>query len=399
MNLEVREPRESELDQHAALHDEGYGLPAGTGRARADDDRAAGLVERMLGAYDGERLVGRLIVLPFGQFFGGRPMPMGGISQVVVAADARGSGVGRALLDAAFGRMRAHGEVVSALSPATVPIYRNAGWELAGDQHVYRLPIGDLARCAPTPRRVRRVEPGDHDAIKRCYVRFAGARNGMLARPAFLWQRRFQPDPAQRRYVVEHDGGDVTAYISYRCSMRSTAPGYRLVVDDFAALDWDSERALWHHLAGHRAQTDAVVMMCPPGEALALHIPEPTIERIHAQRWMLRIVDAAGAIAARGFPPSLHASVPLTIADPRVHANEGDWTLEVDGGRGVLHRESSGPPSSVAITINALAPLFSAAISARALAAAGLVSGASSGQLATLDAMFSGPHPAMSDRF
>jgi predicted acetyltransferase len=229
-------------------------------------------------------------------------------------------------------------------------------------------------------------------------VRFAAARNGMLARPAFVWQRRLQPDPTQRRYVVEQ-GGDVVGYVSYRCRARNTAPGYRLVVDDFAALDWDSERALWQHLAGHRAQTEDVVMMGPPVEALALHLPEPTIERIHAQRWMLRIVDAAGAIAARGFPPSLHASVPLAITDPRVPTNEGDWTLEVDAGRGALTRLPSAAPGAPAITINALAPLFSAATSARTLAAAGLLLGASSEQLATLDAMFAGPTPAMNDRF
>ena len=161
MTFEVREARESELDQHGALHDEGYGLRPGTGRKRMDEHTSSGLVEHMLGAYEGGRLVGRLIVLPFGQFFGGRPLPMGGISEVVVAADARGGGVGRALVDAALERMRAHGEVVSALGPATVPIYRNAGWELAGDQHVYRVPIRDLgllpsAALARTSRRAGR---------------------------------------------------------------------------------------------------------------------------------------------------------------------------------------------------------------------------------------------------
>ena len=82
--------------------------------------------------------------------------------------------------------------------------------------------------------------------------------------------------------------------------MRTSAPGYRLVVDDFAALDWESS-AVWHHLAGHRAQSDDVIMMGPPIEALALHLPEATIERIHAHRWMLRVVDAVGAVAAAAF--------------------------------------------------------------------------------------------------
>src|SRR4051812_20688747 len=145
MSIDVRTPRLDELDHYAALHDNGYGAPAGTGRAYVDRQVEAGLLDRMLGAYDGDRLVGRLVVLPFGQFFGGRPVPMGGIAAVVVAADQRGRGVGRALLDAALAHMREHGEVISALGPATVTIYRNAGWELAGDQHVYSVPTRDLA--------------------------------------------------------------------------------------------------------------------------------------------------------------------------------------------------------------------------------------------------------------
>jgi predicted acetyltransferase len=139
--------------------------------------------------------------------------------------------------------------------------------------------------------------------------------------------------------------------------------------------------------------------MGPPPEVLALHLPEATIERMHAHRWMLRIVDVAGAIGARGFPSSIHASVPLTISDPRVHANEGEWTLEVDGGRGTLTRAANAAPGSVTIAINALAPLFSAATSARTLASAGLVAAASGEHLATLDAIFSGPNPAMNDHF
>ena len=87
-----------------------------------DEHTSSGLIEHMLGTYEGGRLVGRLMVLPVGQFFGGRPLPMGGISEVVVAAHARvAGGVGQALVDAALERMRAHGEVVSALGPATVP--------------------------------------------------------------------------------------------------------------------------------------------------------------------------------------------------------------------------------------------------------------------------------------
>jgi predicted acetyltransferase len=91
----------------------------------------------------------------------------------------------------------------------------------------------------------------------------------------------------------------------------------------------------------------------------------------------------------------------MTITDPRVEANCGAWLLEVEGGRGALTRGAAGADSNEgpSITIQAFAALFSSAASARALAAAGVLAGASPDQLATLDALFAGAPPAMTDQF
>ncbi len=396
MTLEIRTPRIGELGEHGALHDQGYAFRPGTGVAEVEGQVRDGLLDSMLGAYSEGRLVGRLVVLPFGQFFGGRPIPMGGVSAVVVAPDCRGRGVGRALLDAALVHMRTHGEVISALGPATVGVYRKLGWELAGEQHVRSVPTSDLAGLGRSEMHERPACPDDDDAIKRTYVRVAGTRAGMLARPAFVWTPRLAAGPDRQRFVVEREGS-VTGYVSYSCHRR-TAGGYHLVVDDFAAPDWDSERALWRHLGGHRAQTDDVTVIGTPLDTLALHLPEPTIRVVHEHHWMLRLVDVAGAIAARGYPSGVSASIPLSVSDPCITANAGTWLLEVEGGRGALTGANArdGAPS---ITINAFAALFSGATSARTLAAAGLLLGASAEHLATLDAVFAGPTPVMTDQF
>jgi predicted acetyltransferase len=397
VSLEFRAPRDDELEQHALLHDAGYGLERGSGRAYVERHVAAGLRDRMIGAYDGDRLVGRLVVLPFGQFFGGRPLPMGGVGAVVVASDQRGRGVGHALLDRALAHMREHGEVVSALGPATVTIYRKAGWSLAIDQSVRAVPTSDLAALPPSGLRERPACRADDDAIKRAYLHAAAARNGMLARPAFAWAPRLDDDPARRRIVVER-GGEVTAYVSYTTPRRQPW-GYRVVVDDMAALDWESELTLWHHLAGHRAQADEVTLIGIPLDGLSLHLDEATISVAFTNQWMFRVVDVVGAIAARGYPPSISASLPLHISDARVPANSGEWLLEIDGGRASLTRASSGNGPVPSITVNGLAPLFASAQSARTLAGAGLIAGATGDQLALLDAIFAGPSPAMNDRF
>src|ERR1019366_9363780 len=89
---------------------------------------------RAIGVFDGERLLAHARLRSYQQFWGGRPMPMGGVAGVVVAPDARGRGVGTRLMTAVAQRSLERGDLVSALYPATIPIYRALGWEVVGAQ-------------------------------------------------------------------------------------------------------------------------------------------------------------------------------------------------------------------------------------------------------------------------
>jgi hypothetical protein len=56
----------------------------------------------------------------------------------------------------------------------------------------------------------------------------------------------------------------------------------------------------------------------------------------HRSRWMLRVVDAPAAIAARGFPEAVSVRVVLRIDDRTRPANSGLWELAVSDGVGAL---------------------------------------------------------------
>jgi hypothetical protein len=66
--------------------------------------------------------------------------------------------------------------------------------------------------------------------------------------------------------------------------------------------------------------------------------------------WMLRVIDAEAAIAARGFPPGVSASVPLEIQDQARPANSGHWRLTVANGTGMLSPNEI-VPSPAALTL------------------------------------------------
>ncbi len=395
MTIEIRDGTPDDLEDHAKLREQGYALDPRGRRAWVERYRSAGLAERMLGAYDNGRLIGRLSIMPFGQFFGGRPVPAGGIGAVVVAPEYRSRGVGTALLDAAVKRMRDRGEVVSPLGPATMWVYRKCGWEIAGDQSVRVVPTVDLDRLDFGPYHERPGTERDHDAIRKLYINAALARPGMLARPAWMWDDHLRAEPHRYVYVVE-DKGRLVGYVIYTQLKDRGPTGYSLMLEDLAAESWDAESVLWRHLGAHQAQAREVRVQGSPLDALALHLPEQRIRVIWDHRWMLRVIDAPRAIAARGYPLGLTLSVPLTIDDPRGAWHSGHWVLDVHEGKGELGRGSGGGP---AISITGLAALYSGYASARTLFAAGLLGEATAEQIAALDAAFSGPRPAMNDDF
>jgi len=98
----------------------------------------------------GGDVVGGLKLVMMGQWFGGRSVPTAGIAAVAVSPEARGTGAGRVLMLATCRELAGDGVALSTLFPATVPIYRSAGYELAGGRYRVELPLRSLALRPPT---------------------------------------------------------------------------------------------------------------------------------------------------------------------------------------------------------------------------------------------------------
>jgi predicted acetyltransferase len=394
--VEVRLVVEAELPLLAALREQGYGLPAGQREAWADQMLTTGRAERFLGAYRDGRLVGMLNVLALGQWFGGRAVPMGGVASVVVAPEERGLGVAPSLLARALELMAERGEVISTLAPATSWVYRKAGWEHAELFAVASVRTSELAALPSGESRERRAGANDRDAIIAAYDRVAASRPGFLARPVWMWDERLNETAQRYVYVVERDGR-VDGYVSYSQS-RATL-GYTVWVDDLVAAGGDSELTLWRHLGAHVAQADRVTIAGVPLDALALRLPEQTIRPVGQQAFMTRIVDAAGAVAQRGYPRGVHTDVPFRLVDPMVGANDGCWRLVVDAGEGRLEPLGEAREPDLSMTINGLASLFTGYSSSAVLAASGAARGLSREVASDLDAIFGGRRPTLCDEY
>lgn len=355
--------------------------------------------DRCLAVFVGDDLAAWSQVRPFGQFFGGRRVPMGGFSPVVTAAEHRGHGFGSMVTAAQFPAMRERGDVISGLYPAQTQLYRGNGFEVAGVSAHRTFPTRSLHALRPTGAvPVRRGTVDDLPAIKDCYRRFAATQDGWLDRPDVWWEHVLPADKIgaeQFLYVVDGEGGALAGYVRYGHG-KAIPPmhGYTIQVSEVCAEAPDVALAFWRLIGTSSTQAEQVRASGPAEHPLLLVLPDQDLKTTDEIRWMLRVVDAAGAIAARGFPPSVRATVDLDVADRQCDWNAGRWQLTVEDGAGTLTKGGDG---DVSLTVNALSALYSGYASATTLRQAGLLTGGGARAWSDLTAAFSGPTPSIAD--
>lgn len=353
-----------------------------------------------LGAYDGGRLVATVTAWDFGQWFGHREVPMGAVTGVAVAPDRRGSGAGGAAMRALLPAMRELGFAVSTLYPSTTSFYRGMGWEIAGVWSTAKIISGSLADVPPPiDTKVRPASLDERETLALVYERAAPDRPGWLGRRGAwwdlaTWRARRDEDTPRHVYVAERAGESV-GYVRYEHTTEDPRV-YGLKVEDLVAVDRDALVALLRLLGSNRTMTETIEVRSGLADPLFHLLPEQDLSPDFSWRWMTRLLDAPAAIAARGYPPTTTATVPIELIDPLVESNDGRWVLEVSGGEGKL---TPGGDGRVRLTVGALSTLFTGWSPPRQLAALGLVDGATASDLDQLGAAFAGPHPWCPDFF
>jgi hypothetical protein len=237
-----------------------------------------------------------------------------------------------------------------------------------------------------------------------------------------------------RCHETARDSGPLTRDLETAARWLSREDLYTYLSDDgFAAYRWrdgneglfverlhgaspEAVRELWSVIASHSPVAETVRVITGPADPLWWLTRERDATITDRSMWMLRLVDAPGAIEERGFPAGVSLIVPLVINDPARPANSGRWELTVGEGKGILIPNGPGilgktlsysEPTGLATADGPRAPLT---LGARGLAAlyagtpvttlrlAGLASGGSPDADSALDAAFAAT-PYMLDAF
>jgi predicted acetyltransferase len=354
----------------------------------------------LLGAFVDGGPAGAAVLHDMRQYWLGRAVKMAGVAGVKVAPEHRGRGIGRALMTELLNLIAERGYPLAALYPATMPIYRSLGWELAGAKHKFTIPARSLRDFVEPDKAAHGAGSGHRDVP----VRRATPADAATVIDVIGASHRSVRDAG----ALTWDEGPTRQWLG-----RQDLYCYLAADDGFAAYRWgdgglwvervhartpETLRALWSVIASHSSTADHVRGWTSPNDPFWWLTPERDATVAYRSMWMLRVVDAAAAIAGRGFSAGVSASVPLEIQDKARPANTGHWQLTVADGEGALIPNGSVPsPATLSVGARGLAALY-AGIPVASLRLSGLASGGSPATDATLDAAFAAT-PYMVDDF
>lgn len=347
---------------------------------------------------DGQ-LVAGLGAIPMAQWYGGRRVPISAVTAVGVAPGARGTGVGSYMLQASLQELQATHVPLAVLFPATLTFYRASGYERAGNRITYELPLSliQIQRSEDTLT-LEPFDASEYPAIRALYMQRATREFGNLERPEWLWQLRLEPkNRIMFRYLVRR-GSTIEGYIVYSHGARQDP----IQITDLVIGSPAAGRAFLKLLASYQSMVEVVVWNGGPLDPLAYLLSEnltagskSRVSMRSSYDWMVRIVDVAEALAARGYPPGLSAQLELRIHDPLLPANNQCFMLEIANQQAQV---TAGGTGQIVLGIRELAALYTGFMHPQELRANGHIQG-SDADLALLGAAFGGPRPWMPDIF
>jgi predicted acetyltransferase len=330
-------------------------------------------------------------------WFGGRLVPGCGIAGVIVAPELRGRGLARLVLTHLLHEARARGATVATLFRTSPGAYRRLGCEEVGVRTWTEVPAAALATVRrPDGVEVRAATAEDVPATQELFRAMARASNGIMERAAPLQDT--SPDAVLESVdgisvAVGADGVD--GYASWDREGGYEGGG-RIRVFDLVGANADATSALLAMLGTWASVAPTIVVRLPDGDPATL-LTSLTGTRVEAREpWMLRVIDAAAAVAARGWPPHLSGAVDLLIEDETCPWNAGPHRLVVERGEGRLEPGGSG---AVRLSIRGLAVVYAGACSPAVLRRAGLLDGGDERSDAFLGAASGGPPPTLLDYF
>ncbi|GLC88485.1 GNAT family N-acetyltransferase [Lysinibacillus piscis] len=349
--MEIKLVEEKDYQQIHQLRD--YCFPNKYTDARRKDFHHWVEHSTTLGAYDGNKVVGQVLVLPLNMTIHGENYEMGGIGFVASYPEYRQQGIVKKLMMESLRQMRQNGQTVSVLAPFSVSFYRYFGWELFFDKLHYSIPqtlFPILGKKIDVMKRMsfEWVDPDLFQAIKEFHNEQALRTNGGMLRDDVWWNRLESRAPDSHLAAYFKDD-QIAGYIRYAIQ------GTTFVVHDFVVKDMEAEQAIWRYVTSHAASVTTIQGVTANHQHFGFYFQEPQFKREIVQDIMVRIVDVL-AFMKRYQWESVEKPLYVRIEDRFCEWNEQLYQINGNGDVQIMEENTVAPASIITLPIH----LFSA---------------------------------------
>jgi predicted acetyltransferase len=374
--------------------------------ARDREVRAVGY-DRMLGAFDGDEIVGTTASYPLEMTLPGlRVVPVAGVTSVAVLPTHRRRGVLRSMMVHQLHDVHDRGEALAALTSSEGGIYGRFGYGASTfacgyeiDKRVARLarPLTELAGGNVRMVTVGQAEeafPLVQDAARR-------RRAGDVLVLGPWWEDYFhdpEGDYKYRFYAVYEEGGQVDGCVGYDVLRDPANWRIRTVdVNTLDALSLSAYAALWSFLLGIDLTTNLTIGNRPVDEPLRLLLADGRQLRMvrRSDSLWTRLVDVRAALATRAYPNGCGQTMVLEVTDEICPWNAGRFALEV-GADGTADVDGPQPVSvgagrdpDLSLDVGALGAIYLGGVRPSALVGAGLAAAPRPDAVGRADVLFS----------
>ncbi|GFN33378.1 GNAT family N-acetyltransferase [Paenibacillus xylaniclasticus] len=277
------------------------------------------------GAFEGEKLMAQLTLLPLHVYIQRHKFAMGGIAGVATWPEYRRQGFVSKLLYHSLRTMREAGQTVSMLHPFDFGFYRKYGWEMLTEYRKYTIETFRLPARVQVPGTIERLINPNTELLSAIYELYAARYNGMLSRADNWWTERIYTRKKGQTAVYRSEDGQPQGYILYEVKERV------MTVHELIAINETARRALWTFIANHDSMANEVTVIAPIDDDLTVLLDDPRVKQEIVPYFMARIVDNEAFAAHYPFVSTGHShDVYIRVHDHAAEWNDGWFYLHVD---------------------------------------------------------------------
>lgn len=394
--MNFRRATRRDLDRLVEIHAAAYPDTRGdVARRRNFTGNALGSLDQVVVAVEGRTILAHAFLFELEGWFGGVPVPVGGIASVAVAPEARGRGVATALMDHLHLLSDARGDALTMLHAFRHGFYARLGYAPASSRKRLAIDTRSVPEAwrALARSRVRGVRGSDRTALMRVYARAAERSSGWMTRSTSFWERLWSREHrvtlvCEARPRASRD--KIAGYVAFELVQVEPRAEIMLEVEELVHDDDEARRALVGALGAMRDQASELIIELPEHDPLERGLVDPDGRRFGTGAVehnlgsvvggpMVRIEDVTRAIEGRGYLGDGAFDVHLSDGEP------SELGVRVRGGRA----EVGGPAGEgavVATTRAALAAILYGGLSVEDAASLGLAA-ADPGAAARIDAV------------